>query len=153
MWVQRGVPALWEEQEQLSGLLGLLGLQGHAGETDPESPGEVRAGIPLSLLPGGPRAPQKRRCQGMPVPPAPTWHVQCPGQEFSRLGSMRVQSGELRTLREQWWVGTKQAQCCRLPTTSHCTGGPQETSTNTVGTRKDSHRKSLTLFTPMELQI
>lgn len=149
------MPALWEEQEQLSGL---LGLQGHARGDRPRVTrgGEGQHGtgrLYPALLPGGPRAPQKRRCQGMPLPLAPTWHGQCPGQEFSRLGSMRVQSGELRTLREQRWVGTKQAQCYRLPTTSHCTGGPQETSTNIVGTRKDSHRKSLTLFTPMELQI
>lgn len=30
---------------------------------------------------------------------------------------------------------------------------PRKPPTNTVGTRRDSHRKSLTQFTPMELQI
>lgn len=85
IWMERGVPALWEEQ---SSSPGCWGCGGHPGDTDPVSPGEQWGGkgqcgtsqlYPIPL-PGDFRATEggAKARGGMPLPLAPTWHVQCP---------------------------------------------------------------------------
>lgn len=120
--------------------------QRHLGSRGRSRPHRTSS-IPLPLLPGDVRRAGAKARGGTPLPLAPTWHGQCPRGEFSRLGSRWLQSGELRTLRGRGGCETKQAQCYRLPTTSQCSGGSQETSNNHGGdTQGQSQEQSDTVY-------
>lgn len=165
IWMQRGVPALWEEQEQLSGLLGLPWESGRLGRQTQchlGSGGEVKANtapassILFSLLPGDFRAPQTR-CQG------PWRHALATSTYLAHVVPMTGILQARQHVGSVWRaqdtegavVGVKpnkpNATDYQQPLTAQ--EAPRKPPTNTVGTRRDSHRKSLTQFTAMELQI
>lgn len=138
---------------------------GTAGGTDLSHLGsrrEVKPARDCQLCPISPparrfQAPQKRRCQG------PWRHALATSTYLARavpttgILQARQHVGSVRRAQdaEGAVVGVKpnkpNATDYQQPPTAR--EAPRKPPTNTVGTRRDRHRKSLTQFTPMELQI
>lgn len=167
--MQRGVPALWEEQEQLWGLLGLpresggwahLGrqTQGHLGSSREAKANKGPAQLyPVLPPPRRFQAPQKRRCQGLWSHALATSTYLAHAVPTTGILQARQCVGPVWRAQDTEGVvlGVKpnkpNATDYQQPLTAQ--EAPRKPPTNTVGTRGDSHRKSLTQFTPMELQI
>lgn len=129
---------------------------GTSGETDPKSPGEQRGGegqrgtsqlYPVFPPPRRFQAPQKRRCQGLWKHPLATstylaHAVPMTGilQAWRHVGSVwRAQDTEGAVLGVK--PNKPNATDYQQPLTAQ--EAPGKPPTNTMGTRRDSHRKSL----------